>query len=63
MKWQKLLHHCSGFLSVGEGFLKNTHNKKRITHANVSLIFGECSMLLKMSSGAIGTEGGEVEDI
>ena len=28
MKWQKLLHHCSGFRNVGEGFLKQNHTYK-----------------------------------
>lgn len=39
---------------------KKKEKEKRITHTNVSLIFGKCSMLRKMSSEAIGTEGGEV---
>lgn len=29
MKWLKLLHHCSGFRNVGEGFLKQHHNTQK----------------------------------
>lgn len=29
MKWLKLLHHCSGFRNVGEGFLEKKKKKNR----------------------------------
>lgn len=42
------------------GIPKKKGKKKRIRDTNVSLIFGKCSMLRKMSSEAMGTGGGEV---
>lgn len=44
MKWQKLLHHCSGFLNVGEGFLKENKNQLtlwKMQHLNVITVIFE----------------------
>lgn len=45
------------------GIPEEKGKKKRITHTNVSLISGKCSMLWKMSSAAIGTGGGDVAGV